>query len=507
MSFFRSFVFLGFISLIASLALFAAGSVMRNSGYRGGYAVLSVDASVDDRSILERLNAGNVYFGGSPLSESLQWVALDDFGALEIVSLDAVSTRLASFDPRNDGYAGKLKDFFLHDDKRFVFIPLKSSSSALSLDKRFNSLMGNIPFSVDYFNFEKPFILFFSAYAVASLALLVICYVKKNARNVNAFIIALLPVFSSFAFFGAPGIACAALLLGLFVILREPLNIFFTKFVSGKNADKTEIVKNVLEPYKLFWLSLPVFLTASVFIAIVSELKLLFVLFAFITAVAVSFFSDRILSQSSDRRRRFTPVMIIRRKFPEFDFSAYMAPFACAALLVIILSVYISGAFISDKKFNNIIEEKDYYDHLNFQASFSTRQLGMGDAIYPGYILDKDGLPSPDRSDGVISSVQIEDFPPFPLKDIMDFLNNVNNGNRVKTGGVADRDSGEYLSMLILLLFIIPGFLFKGKFNFPSKENLGGFKRFSGKFLWADKKRKNTLLYKGKNNLNLRKDA
>jgi len=505
MFFFRSFLLLSITSLLAALLLFAAGSVMGNSGYSGGYAVLSVDASVEDRTILEHLNSGSAFFGGSPLSASSQWVALDNFGALEVVSLDAVSSRLASFDPRNDGYAGKLKDFFLHDDKRFVFIPLKSGSSASSaVDKQLKSLMGDIPFSVDYFSFERPYILFFAAYAAASLALLVICYVKKNARNAAAGIIVLLPVFSSFVFFGASGIVCAALLLGLFVILREPLNVLFTKLITGEGAG--EIVKNVIEPYKLYWLSLLVFAAAAALTAIVSELKLLFVIMAFAAAVLVSFFSDWI-SHSSDRRRRFTPVMIIRRKFPEFDFSAYMAPFACAALLVMILSPHIAGAFVSDGKFNNIIEEKDYYAHLEFQASFSMRQLGMGDAFYPSFFLDEDGLPSPEKNSGVFSSAQIEDFPPFPLKDIMDFLKSVNNGSRIKTGGAVSREIGEYLSMLILLLFIIPGFLFKGKIKFPSKENLSGFKRFSGKFLWADKKRKNTLLYKSNNNLNLRKDA
>jgi len=506
MSFFRSFIFLIFISLFSALVLFVTGFVMRNSRYRGGYAVLSVDAAVEDRTILERLDAGSVFFGGSPLSESSQWVALDDFGSMEIVSLDTISTRLASFDPRNDGYAGKLKDFFLHDDKRFVFIPLKSSSSALSLDKRFSSLMGNIPFSVDYFNFEKPYILFFSAYAAASLALMVICYVKKNARNVNALIIALLPVFSSFAFFGAAGIACAALLLGLFVIIREPLNVFFAKHVSRESAGKFELVKNVIEPYKLYWLSLPVFLAAIVFIAIISELKLLFVILAFIAAIFISFFSDWI-SQSSDMRVRFTPILIIRRKFPDFDFSAYMAPFACAALLVMILSVYISGSFVSDKKFDNLIKEEDYYGHLNFQAYFSTRQLGNGDAFYSGFFIDKDGLPSPNNDETMLSSIKIEDFPAFPLKDLMDFLNNANNREKIKIGGAADREIGDYFSILILLFFVIPGFLLKRKINFPTKENFSVFKRSSGKFQWADKNRKNTLLYKGKNNLNLRKDA
>jgi len=61
--------------------------------------------------------------------------------------------------------------------------------------------------------------------------------------------------------------------------------------------------------------------------------------------------------------------------------------------------------------------------------------------------------------------------------------------------------------MLILLIFIIPGILLMGKLNFSPKGSFSGLKRAAGKLRWADKNRKNTLLLKGKNLMNLRKDA
>ena len=508
MSFLRSFLVLSAVSLIAALVLLAAGFVMENrGGYLGGYAALSVDVSVEDKTVLERLDAGSGYFGGSPVSASSQWVALDDFGSMETVFLDNLFSRITTFDPRNDGYAEKLKDFFIQDGKRFIFIPLKTGYSGSSgLDKQFVSLMGGIPFSVDYYGIGKPYKLFFITYAAASFILLIICYVKKNVRAATAGIVSLLPGFSSFAFFGAPGIACAAMLLGLFIILREPLNELLTKLVSGEGAGRAGKIKKTIEQYKLYWYSLPVFGAAVTFIVVFSELKLFFVISAFFAAAAVSFFSDRVLSQSVERHRRFTPVLIVKRKFPDFDFSIYMAPFAAAVLFVMILAPHTSAAVVSGGKFSSLIEEKDYYAHLDFQASFSTRQLGMIETSYPGFIIDKDGLPSPDINGGINSTVLIENFPPFPLKHLMAFLGGVNSGSRIGTGETAG-EIGEYLSMLILLIFIIPGILLMGKLNFSPKGSFSGLKRAAGKLRWADKNRKNTLLLKGKNLMNLRKDA
>ena len=511
MSFFRSLLLLCLVSLFTALGLLAVGSAVGYGEYRGGYAVISSGVSVEDRAIRELLDAGKNNFAGSPVSESSQWVILDEFGSLEVIPLDKYSARLSSFDPRNDGYAGKLKNVFVRDDRRFVYIPLKTDNASPSLlNKQFKDLLGDIPFSVDYFGIGQPLSLFFITFAAASLALLIICYAKKNIHPGAANIIALLPALSSLAFFGAPGIASAALFLGLAVMLREPLNelVMLLRLPSDGSAQRLKLIyKNAVEPYWLYWFSLPLFAAVMGVLVFFTELKLLFVLLVFAVVCIVFFFSIRTLSLLGGKHRRFTPVLIIRRKFVDFSFSMYMLPFTAAAFLIVLLTPYMSGAVISDSKFDALIDEGDYYAHLTYQAAFSMRQLGKSDAGYPSYILDEDGLPSPVMNSGAVPVIKIDEYPPFPLKHLMEFFNSVNAS--VKMDGAGNNDKGGIagnLPLLLLLLFIFPGFFLNGKISFPSKDNFAGLKRFSGKLRRTDIRRK-TLLYKNKNNLRILKDA
>jgi hypothetical protein len=518
MSFFRSLLFLCLVSLFAAAFLLFLGSVSGNGGYRGGYAVLSAGDSLDDRNIRSLLDAGK-NFAGSPVSESSQWVIIDEFGSLETVPLDKFSARINSFDPRNDGYAEKLKNVFVRDGKRFFYIPLKAGNSVPSrLDRQFKELLGDISFSVEYFGIGKPFLLFFIAYAAACAALIVICYAKKFPHTGYAFIIALSPVLSCLAFFGSAGIACAALFLGIFFMLREPFNELVTLFFLKERFDKKKnlIIKNAVEPYRIYWLFLPVFAAALGLIAFFSRLNVFFLLAVFIASCALYFLSARTLSFLGGKHTRFTPVQILRRRFVDFSFSTYMLPHIAAAFLVMFISPYMGGALVSDGEFSAFVEEKDYYAHLAFQSSFSTRQLGESGAAYPGFILDKDGLPSVDTAkSAALVNIKPEQFPPFPLKNLMDFLAGVNNGGKMKRTGRGA--IAEELSLLVLLVFVFPGLLLNGKISFPQRGQFSDFSRFTGKFFsqkqrWkigtgTDKTRKKVLLYNSGNDLQLRKDA
>jgi hypothetical protein len=129
--------------------------------------------------------------------------------------------------------------------------------------------------------------------------------------------------------------------------------------------------------------------------------------------------------------------------------------------------------------------------------------LGKETANYPAYVLGEDGLPSPANVSAGSSAVKPEDFPPFPLKHLMDFFVSVNTGKRVSPGGGG---TIEYIS-IILLFFVLPGFFLKGKINFPAKIHFEGLKRFSLKLRWTDINRKKVLLYNGRNTLKIRKEA
>jgi hypothetical protein len=496
MSFFRCVLLVSFISLSAALGLFFLSTVLPDSSairydeLRGGYAVLTTDTSIDDRTLRSILEAGLNYFGGEPVSESSLWVLLDEFDSLQKIPLDQYFSRIFYFDPRNDGYAGKLREIFIRDNQRFVYIPVKAGNwNPGLLDRKLNELLEDIPFSVAYFTVGRPLVFFFITYAVASLCLLIICFLKRKQnrtyKEIFSTCLVLIPVFSSLAFFGVSGMVCAALLFALFILLREPLYELLT---SKNSKDLNFIYKEIILPYKFYWFLLPLFAAAFSILVIFLQLKLLFLLAVFAVAAAVFLFSLKILSVSHRERRRFAPVLIIKRRYPEFAFSVYMLPFAVTAFFL-----FFSVPFLPVSEHSNVfatVSEQDYYAHLNHQAFFSTRQMsphneisGISSTVFPAFFFDADGLPSMEISPGVSQTININDFPPFPLKHLMDFFHDVNSGLRTNTGLGGIGRIAEMLSLLVLLLFIIPGLFVKKKKEYSSKVSYDGLKRISEKLL------------------------
>jgi hypothetical protein len=429
---------------------------------------------------------------------------LDSFGSLEQVPLDKYTARVLPFDPRNDGYAQKLKEVFVRDGKRYVFVPLKTGNWTVNiLDKQFTTLLKDINYSVDYYGIGKPLFLFFIAYVAASLCLLLICYAKRNTHRGASGIVVLIPVFSSLAFFGAPGIAAAALLFGLFFLLREPLNEFILLpglFSKGKTDKKQMILREIVKPYRLYWMLLGLFALALGIIVIFTQLKLLFLLALTTAALAVFFFFSRTMVRLDGSHTRFTPVMIIKRRMPEFAFSFYMLPFAAAAFIAVFSAPHMSGPLVSDEKFDNIIEEMDYYAHLTYQATFSTRQFGSPVAAYPDYNIENDGLPSQGKTDSVNFTFNKNDFPPFPLKNLMEFFKGVNDGGKAGVSGTSASKPIDEIPLLVLLLFIIPGFFIRRRGDNTGEIDLSSLKKGSSKPRYA-------YGFGGKNQLRIRKDA
>jgi hypothetical protein len=507
MSAFRSCLLLCLISLPLSFGLFLIGRTLGYGEFRGGYAVLSFDASVDD-SLLRGLLSDTGGFAGAPVSESSQWVMLDNFFSLETVPLDKYLTRVTTFDPRNDGYAAALREVFVRDGKRFVYVPLEQGNwTPLLLDKKFKTLLADIPFSGEYYGTGMPLKLFYAAYAAASLCLLIICYVKKFTPHNIIKIAMLIPVFFCLAFFGAAGIAFAAMLFAFFIFFKEPFNELSASVRSsfGGNSGKLKLIyKEIIKPYSMHWLFLPVFAAAFGIAVVFSKLKLLFLLAVFAAACAVFFFSSKVLSLSGGGHRRFNPVLIISRPCVDFTFCLCMLPFTAAAFFAVFFSPYISGAYASEGKFETIIEERDYYAHLAFQSGFSTRRLGAAfDSGYPSYIFDENGLPYPDGNYSGEQAFNMNDFPAFPLRHLMDFFQNVNEGG--KAGGKGKRDLNEIPVLAVLLLFLIPLFI-KRKDAYPAKNNIEGIKRFSVKPRIKNAMNK-TNVYGGKYRPRILKDA
>ncbi|MDR0323925.1 MAG: hypothetical protein LBI12_05730 [Treponema sp.] len=499
MSVVRGVLIISLISIFVSAGLFLFGSIAGNRNFSGGYAVLATDVSVEDKMILGLLETGIKNSGGI-VSESTQWVTFDNFGSVETIPLDEYSARIFSFDPRNDGYAEKLRNVFIQGDKRFFYIPLGAGNwNTDVLDKQFKNLLGDISFSAEYYGVGKPVFLFFTVYAFASFVFLFFCYLKRKTFRGTAILFSLLPVFSSLAFFAAGGIASAALLVGFFFLIREPFYelVITDSFFSKGNA------KNIL------YLPLLIAFTAALgIIVVLFKINILFILAVFVSAFFVLYFSSKIISNIHRRHKRFNPVSIIKKYKPEFAFSVFMLPFAAAAVFTVFFSPLRQASFFSEKKFNAIINEQEYYAHLINQITFSTRQLGTSLNDFPEYIYDKDGLPvpNPDKNQANDSIVMLSEFPSFPLKKMMDFFNELNNGgktgNYVSTGGIR-----ENLTLFILLLFIIPYFIIKRKKNNMQNINIYGMKNVSGKHRFFSINRNISHIITSKNNARIRKDA
>jgi hypothetical protein len=170
-----------------------------------------------------------------------------------------------------------------------------------------------------------------------------------------------------------------------------------------------------------------------------------------------------------------------------------------------------SGTLVSDRNFDRIIEEKEYYDHLAFQASFSTSHLITANSMYTSFILDGDGLPVPENTD-IVENINFDDFPPFPLLHLMDFLTGVNSGRKEIPQnlplGVSKTENIMIISKfspIIPVIFILPGLFLIGKI--PQKDHLSGLKKITNKKRLRDIDRKKNPVYNNKNNIQVRRDA
>ncbi|MDR0374925.1 MAG: hypothetical protein LBH85_04300 [Treponema sp.] len=510
----------------------AAERIMPYEG-SNGYAALTFDASRSDREIGERLS--QISFGGGYISESTQTVFLDNFGEVEAIPLDAWEGRVEDFDPRRDGYAEKLKAFFVRGDKRLFFVPLSAEANKLgarNIQAAFVEALGDIPFSVEFLGYDRPIAFYFALFAAAS-------FLATLASGLPVMTIALAPLLAGFAFIGSPGLALSAIVFIMASVITNPLRALF---VARRYGDAKETiwarltyffhpVKSItlnikpmadgsarsrrLQGIKPVGIALPALLLFSltgmyVYIGALNNVPLGFGgavigCSCIVLTLVVWAESNR---GGSQNHIRFTPVPIIGSiaKAPLFTRAA--VPFTLAAFLALALPDTLGLASYrepSDYLKDQLIQASDYEAHLAFQTSFSFTPLGeerkaevdngylqyqLGDdgliagANYAGYLTGTPGLPKARNDSGGAGVIQekndgdFERFPQFPLENLVDFLSESehNEQNSVKTGI-------ETWDMLPIALLILPCIL--ALFNI-------GQKRY---------RKKNMLIYSEKWNL------
>jgi len=141
------------VSVLVSAGFCVLGASLMPARQGGRYAALVCADTVPDRQIRERLEARG--FSGI-VSESGQWVLVDGFSGVERVPLDEYEARILPFDPRNDGYADKLRSLFVRGDRRFIYIPLGAAGAGAAafnpaaIEKKLAAALDDIPYSFYY---------------------------------------------------------------------------------------------------------------------------------------------------------------------------------------------------------------------------------------------------------------------------------------------------------------------------------------------------------------------
>jgi hypothetical protein len=409
------------VLLLAALCMAAAFfDVSRGSfGGGGGYAVLAFDeppgGGLDDRGIGERLRAAGIE---GFISESTQYVLLDDFGGLKRIALDRYDVEGAeSFDPRNDGYAERLRSVFVRDGKRRFFIALDGGWGPGGLERRLDRAL-DIPYRLDRLG-GAPSLrgrLLLGAFALAGTLLCVaggrgldrrLFRRGRRPRVETLALLALLPCLGALAPSGSGGFALGGVLLAFHSCFLPPLREFFARLapegpVTGGNAAGSALSGRLPGLHRGLWGALKrrgLYRGHCVAAALLFALAVFLVTFVSplpgLLALASSLAVPALLLRAGARRAspggraRFIPLPILAPAGPP---PRTLIPWALAALAALL----IPGLGPAGASFDtgDIPGPEAWERHAAFQSSFSTTPLDRsGEAPpYLNYALDREGL-------------------------------------------------------------------------------------------------------------------
>jgi hypothetical protein len=418
--FFSAFVLLATVAFIFYILKTPS---IGSSEFSESCVILIVDETEDDSAIQNKLSSGGL---GGFISESTQLVPIDDFGTLKFISLDSFQEKIESFDPRDDGYAAKLRSFFVHGGKRFFFRISENPAGTLShisgIKKRLDAILEDIPFAFSVLGQKEPAFLYYLLLAACCI------FAMFFSSNRRLFIFQL-PVLIATGYAGFFSIILAAILTGIWELLREPLlELFTSRRYSRRLPDYAGLgFKGIIKRLKPFQLNLFLsllffaFLVAFSFMGFLSPLLFL--------AVCASFGFFYFLSFKNEEKRmrkrshiQFTPVLLLPYRVKTFSFFPLLLPFALLAIPALFLPRGLSGSSPVDAFF--LINTEDFERHIAFQKSFPYKPLNQGQNAliqndYLRYYLGEDGLIA--GNDAYAFSDDSE-ATQFPLEKLMGFL-------------------------------------------------------------------------------------
>jgi hypothetical protein len=429
-----------------------------------GYAVVSVDASLGDRRIGKLLDSAGLEKGY--FSESTQWIEIDDFGTFKKIPLDSYREEIESFDPRDDGFAERLKAFFIRNGKRFFFIPLADSrETRKNLERTIAGALEDIPFNFEILGYYRSFFLCLVLLVPAVLAALFL------SGSPSGFVFQVFPLLG-FVRGGPSAMVLASLLAFFWVLFRDPLNELFAGsryqplFYAGPGFRG---LGEKLNPYRLNLVLIVIFLLLFGVVSLTGGLPPFPVWAGLGSSWGLCFLSRAAEAERQKKmaHARFNPVIMLSggvKTVPLFPVAAVFGPAVFLSLIGSQLFPSLSYSYseeapsVSDPGF--LISPADYEEHLAFERSFSRRSLrsnpqGSG---YYHYYLGEDGLIAGVKDEG-LDGDRGEDPPSFPLESLMEFLLQYNN----RAEEAAPALFKEWISAILFLAALVPAFFLRPK--------------------------------------------
>ena len=400
------------------------------------FCVLSFEGSASCRAAGELLlKAGFEDF----YSESETKVYFDNFGQWKSYSLDEYREYIETFDPRDNGYAEKLRSFFNNGEKSRIFIPLGENAVHWQIERKINAAMGSIPFTQEFLGYPRKtsFWLFLQFAGVL--------FVFGISRDRWRFAMRI-PLLMAFSLAGLPGIILSGILAGIGELLGGPMKEFYTGKPFGSFKER-------FRPYKPVFFRVLYLILLFFGLTILFEIAVLPVWIGYFCFLITDFFSYT--RTTKPRRSLFTPVIILPFRPLSVSFPRSMAVIMLAAVLgsalLFVFPEYSAGRTGSaGMEFSYIPSEIEYLDYMNYQALFSYSPLGNQTVGYLSYYLGNDGLIAGSyRPDIFIDS----DIPPFPLEKLIGFLLHYEHNP-----GETRLFLKEWLSVLLVFIVFIPRF-------------------------------------------------
>jgi hypothetical protein len=468
------------LAFVLPLIILIAHKPASQGAMRGGYATLIIDESQNDAEICALLSKHGI---DNYISESTQRFFLNDFESVKQIPLADYKTRLLDSDPRNDGYAEKLRTLFLTSGQRRIYIPTSELSGftggglnagGQNAEARITQALEGMPYkALVWQNVRQDntlfIILFFCVALFVFLATIRNALLKKNPmlKTINmafpAQIAALLPSFAIVACSGVAGFALCAIYMAIFQIFRRPLLDLFINCQpgppdkgnarSGKSSFASCLQRRLLrvEKKQSMLIIAEALIVIAIALCISGGIGAFQAAAGFVCFIAAWFSSSWALSKR-DRETahvRFMRLPLYPEIYPQIHhqaslqgglslhgFKAALAlPWTIAAVLALVLSLLISAgpdraapqASLKNSP-SDFVSEEDYRNHIAFQQNFAMRRLsppaeeggGHPQEAYLRYRVDENGLFH--EGEPWTAPESGAEFPPFPLRNLLAFL-------------------------------------------------------------------------------------